>query len=435
MKKKNVIVFTLLAGLSLSFYSSEKASAAENLEVLPVQSTHNSITLSWSEASNSYELYKDSTLIYKGDSEQFVDNDLEAEHPYQYFLTSLDQSGNFVDKVKIKTRTQKLPVLQRTSDPEIEINESNASFNDIRIDSFVTNDELSLDWTDIIGVSEYVVYKNDELIETTKDSEIIDKINPTQSYLYRIIAKRPMTEDEIAARKQNDENAGDDASLVNPDSEYIVQYVVTKKIDPVKEELETLSSRAALSLNYTLRYQTFIPAQYVKAPLDFFQNRYLRGNGRGYDPDANYNSKTNSDNWVCFCTTPDVTFYKNVGPTDIYKLVNGEYVYDGTEQASTNGITMTNLSKTSSKISFKVYHDVGIPIKINGVSPPNINVEFAADFWSDGSYDISGYHDGAPSHEMYMRDNGRWDQLVRDDILDFMYLAPPVTDFFFHAEK
>ncbi|OXM14826.1 DUF3238 domain-containing protein [Paenibacillus herberti] len=436
--KFKIATVLLTSALLFSPLSNQKMDAAEidqTLNFLPIKASTDSISLEWNKAGSFYELYKNENLIYKGTNNNFTDINLESNHPYQYYLRAKDNRGNDLDVAKIKSSTLK----ENGNGSKRMVSEdgiaASNSFENLRIDTISKNNEIKLDWTDIDGVYEYTVFKNDKQIGKTNESNWIDYIDSSQKQVYKMIGKRKLTYDEKLKRSnQLKGTVTEDVynSDISPITDEVI-YELTKIVEPYKTELQSLKA-SAVSLNYTIRYQTFIGEDYVEAPADT-QNRWLRGNNRGYDPDANYNTKTNSDAFVCFCKPSDVTFYKFVGATDVYTKVNGELQYLTTDQASTDGITMKNLEKTSGHIAFQIYHDVGIPIKVRNISPPHINVELAADFWSDGTYKFAGWHDAAPNHEFYLRENGKWATLHRADKIDFIYLAPPTTDIFFHAEK
>ncbi len=121
---------------------------------------------------------------------------------------------------------------------------------------------------------------------------------------------------------------------------------------------------AAAPAKTTFTFQTFIPDNYVKAPLlcggtVFPSNHYFKGDNRGFDvASTRYRTKMVTElNWG---NTDRKLRY--VGQTKRYKLSNGVYSLVDAKTASSSGMSWYGPNTyTSTRKNFIAYHDVGNP--------------------------------------------------------------------------
>ena len=131
--------------------------------------------------------------------------------------------------------------------------------------------------------------------------------------------------------------------------------------------------------------------------MDPYSAYWLAGDNRsGFDPYSNKfrtESSVNVGFWM-----PYMTHFPETGQS--HKCYTSECVapYAWTKQASTDGIKLTKDLVTTTKMQWRVNHDVGIPFS---ALYPNITYYYNATL-TKSSLSITGSHDKAPAHEFYM---------------------------------
>lgn len=147
------------------------------------------------------------------------------------------------------------------------------------------------------------------------------------------------------------------------------------------------------SNTYTLRYTTFIPQLSVSDP--FSLGNYLKGDNRGYSiTSAAY--RTRSDVALSFANS-SMTLSKYVNPSHRCSTAACTSIIK-TATASTSGMTIHKDVVSSSKMNWRINHDIGIPF---GAIYPNINYFYEAAL-TKTSLNVKGSHDKAPGHELYL---------------------------------
>ena len=95
-----------------------------------------------------------------------------------------------------------------------------------------------------------------------------------------------------------------------------------------------------------------------------------------------------------------MTFTKDIGRTIAYDRA-GRVREDGV--ASSDGIVLEKSEHQRGEVGFLLTHAVGNPL----VSAPTVDYEVRAVFRRDGTFDMTGFHDQAPHHEIYITSAGK----------------------------
>ncbi|MEZ2373327.1 hypothetical protein [Arthrobacter sp. RCC_34] len=176
---------------------------------------------------------------------------------------------------------------------------------------------------------------------------------------------------------------------------------------------------AASPLPWTFRYQTFIRDRYIR-PADW-DTQVFDGNDRMFgawrEP-----YKTRADVTYYFDQNWRIvnrTYNKSVGVTKEYHCSQGSFNdcrFVKQAQASADGIRMREYNLWGAQIT-NIDHDVALPIKPHGfgwglIEAPGIS--YAANYrYGVGGFHLSGWHDGAPDHEI-------WGGYVPGEYIPFM---------------
>jgi Protein of unknown function (DUF3238) len=435
LKKRNVLSLGVALGVGLLL--SQDVQASGNLEVT-ASSEYNKISLDWNDIGHSYALYKDNIKIWEGNESNYILSNLESKTKYNYTLVALDQDENPLNKSSIRTTTTKndLNIKVKSS---ATIDDSNPMSN-IYVSSFVNEDSVNIEWEGTIpdenGVFE--VYRDGELIGTTITNSFSDNtIENDKKYRYEIVGNKRLSDTEIERLKENLKKQNIKQPLEEKDFYNTNKLIRVVKTNDNNKEISKLAKSNSFNTmatqNYTVRYNTFIPTEYAENPFTgggFTGLTYFGGDDRGFDTTSN-RFRTRSDVNISFTGTgSSVSLAKTVNPTILY-----DYMYRplDVKVASNSGITMTNVSKTASKVSFKINHDVGIPY--GDAFSPDITYSYTATVYKDGGYNISGSHDKAPSHEMeiFIPYSDMFDNLHQFSNQGFKYLWPTYSNENFNA--
>ncbi|GAA0504355.1 hypothetical protein GCM10008986_34860 [Salinibacillus aidingensis] len=184
-------------------------------------------------------------------------------------------------------------------------------------------------------------------------------------------------------------------------------------------------------MSVRLRFQTFIPDDWVKSPFQPFPYDYVtygEGDNRTYfDPYGSYRTRFNL---YLYFDSHTINSYKYASPTRLKHVpldpsVNDTWYEEGEADLSQLGIYNVTWNGYDS-VSFKVEHDVSNGI-FNMWYMPSINYYADVTVYSDGRVVMdNGRHDGFPSYEFYKDIGNGWERIFEHvasgDISD---LYPP----------
>ncbi|MFC3787278.1 hypothetical protein ACFOQM_00525 [Paenibacillus sp. GCM10012307] len=416
---KIFIVFVLLFSYNNSI--TIFASKDESESLITVNTTQNSVVLSFINFDSEFtieDLNDDlEKIIYSGTDYKVTIDNLTADSLYKYRVSTFDV-GNVLESVYyISAQTKKNNFYSITSD---DINDVDLSLNAV-----FSKNSVSLEWTEIEGVTEYQIYKNNELLDTIKENNFIDTSRMTDPYIvYEIQFSLPVSDIEKKEIKQFFINKGKSLSEEELNSISVKPYSIIKVVDASLVIPQLASSTIERSFKWT--YKTFIANAFVEDPWFNYVTwgtdiKYFSGDNRGFSSTSeSYRTKTVGDSIFYNDSTSSEAFYKNVNPTNAY---DENYNLVGTKTDSGSNINRIVNSKTASLVDVTVYHKSGNPY---AVSTATIDYQLRAKTYKNGSYSFTGVHDRAPSHELYLRINNVTNiTLFTHTNEGFEYLAAP----------
>ncbi|HAM79614.1 DUF3238 domain-containing protein [Ornithinibacillus bavariensis] len=407
------ILSLLVAVLSISLFFGSAVGAETNSKIVSKE-TSNSISLEWFMDGDYYKVYRNQELVWEGKETNFVDTNLESDHMYNYRIGTYNSQNDLIEITNLKTRTEPI----NTKRANI-LNESNpldsGKLNNI-LTTEVGSDYVRLTWSpmeDEDGV--YEIYRNDILIGSTKELTFLDlDVDPDQEYQYTIQSATIISEEE---RKPIDDYIKEN-NLVLTDEQrkevytqphVLIRTIQTNKENPSEEELtskdlpKSLTTRlkqselnrmfrsSTSSMNYTIlfRYTTFIPEARAENPLN---STVYGGDNRSFDFYADA-YRTRSDVFAGWLMGQELYQNPYTGVTVQYK--NGEV---NTKKASTSGIKLTKDLVSSSKMMWRVNHNVGNPFSSLF---PGLTYYYEGTLYNTYDIELRGSHDKAPNHEFY----------------------------------
>ncbi|MCM3165161.1 DUF3238 domain-containing protein, partial [Metabacillus litoralis] len=409
LNSKYLVLPLALAG---ALYGNNIVMAAE--DPVEINYSKDSLTLEFNQEADHYEVYKNGGLIYSGKDEKFVDKDIDSGQNYK---VGIFKKNKLDDIIEVKTnKEEKDNQSTRVLNQEDDIDLLEQQINEGYLETLSTTNFVKLKWSNIIDDDGfYEIYRDEKKIGETNGLTFIDKnVKEGQRYRYEVLAQVEV--DETKKNQIDLELKENKLDLTEEQKRELYQSrgVMTKIVDiPIKnsDELKGTTnffgekvtkdsnndvSTLALpkSEEYAFIYRTFIPQKSVMDPYSAY---WLAGDNRsGFDPYSNKfrtESNVNVGFWM-----PYMTHFPETGQS--HKCYTSACVapYAWTKQASTDGIKLTKDLVTTTKMQWRVNHDVGIPFSS---MYPNINYYYNATL-TKSSLSITGSHDKAPAHEFYM---------------------------------
>lgn len=369
-----------------------------------ISQTPDRISLTWSEA-GSVRILKDGKEIYSGRDTEFTDVGLQPGTAYSYLIKG-------ESTLKIQTATA---VEREEKNEDIPLQE-------LIVTTVVQEGKTAIAWEPIRGVEEYAIYCNDEYAGTVTEPGFHDtNVDMQKSYVYAIKGVRPLEpgDEETAEQPSPIAKVIDLVKGKKNENDMLVEtFLLFKDIgrpaDVLKEQAKPVER------DYVLRYTTFLEEDWVENPNVLSKMRFFTGDGRTFDPDSE-KYRTRADVKI---KNGNVTLTRNVGASEGY-TVDKELVER--DRASDEGIVVKSVQTDEEKLSFLLDHSVGNPL----MPSPDIVYEVYAAFHKNGLVDISGEHDEAPHHEIYLKSgSGTWKPLHRSESRGLERLAPPTANRF-----
>jgi len=253
----------------------------------------------------------------------------------------------------------------------------------------------------------------------------------SRSQQFAVVASRDSTRIESEEFLSSSANVNDAAGLLETVAIIGVTLDSSQKLATVDS---AVASAAATST--TLRYQTFIPAAYAKAPEAGCSYRgadgfYFRGDNRSYSAVAS-SSRTRFDTTVNW-SSPSISSVRTVGSTTVYQLVGATYRAVATTTASKNSMVLTPQSASSTTAKFNIRQNVANPYCTSN----GIYFDFDVTITRAGGYYVTGKRLRAPSHEVFIKDSDAspWTSVFQQPPLAFPDCLIPVYSGLIQCEE
>lgn len=427
---KKIVLTGAILVLCLIF-SVHPSSAESNLE-LEYQTTNNSIDFEWKSDQSSFMLYSGKKILWKGSEKHYSIKNLKPKKVYKYTLLALDKDNKVIDQTELSIMTKEK---KDNNNQSIKQN----IIEDSTIDAIVKKDKVVIQWDKNLPDEDGLVslYKNDEYLGTFSNNKYVDKdIEPNKYYTYRVIGQSKLSQQEIDNEIEELKLQG---VMITSDILNEIKYKefdlgkVVKTLDNEQINIDSYKAArsyfttAATTTRYNFRYTTFIPDQYAYLPGGLSCPKF-HGDNRSYSfSSSKYRTRTEVSAYFNGTNDGTATWVtRDIGATTRYNC-------DGTSDTKTQTdytITKSNKEATSKFVSWSVTHSVGMPFPIAGIDAPAIDYTYNANVASDGSFQIHGTHDQAPSHEMYayIPNSDAIITIFKHENKGLIYLAPPMAN-------
>lgn len=357
-------------------------------EVQSISHTKDVIRFTWGDAGGSYVVYRDHYLLYEGTNTSFQDEQFKRGQLHCY---SIERIVNDVVVDVIRLQTSAYDEEKDTQNP----------LQFLVLTTIVSKSQTMLCWERIQGVDKYEIYKDDIFLKEIDTHFYIDKdIDLTEAATYRIQSKRPIAESRDRFNKLK---AVVSKVLEWPNSvgrqPTMETFNIVKHVHPSEELLRPTAERSNVQVTkWKFRYTTFIKEKVVQNPNVFSRSRMFKGDGRDFHPTGKgYRTRVDIGLNYAEARFPMVCT-KHIGHTVAYNhfgRVRKVSVADG------KGIVMKRKDYEIGQSGFLLTHDVENPL----LPSPHLNYEVWAVLQRNGLFDVTGFHNQAPHHEVYLSAN------------------------------
>ncbi|WJY26959.1 MULTISPECIES: DUF3238 domain-containing protein [Sporosarcina] len=361
----------------------------ERFEITSVTHDIGRIAFDWDDAGGTYHVYKDGEHVYEGTSADFQDTDFTPGKLYDYTIER-EEDGEVKDVIIVQT-----------SPLDMEKNADNP-LQSLVMTTIVAKTQVALSWERMKDTERYTVYRNGEELATVEANRFIDRDFPKDEPLtYSIYSERPIADSE---EKYNISKSiiakvfGIFYPKTTEKKASIEGFTMMKSIGRIDALLKPVRDRKPPEQveQWHFRYKTFLEDDILENPNVLSPNRYFKGDNRRFDPESDA---------FRTCVDIDLDYSRKDSPLIMTKEV-GESVAYGLDKkvrerdtASDEGIGMKQLDHGEGETGFFLTHAVGNPL----TTAPDINYEVQAVLRKNGTFDLTGYHDQSPDHEIYLR--------------------------------
>ncbi|MFI2027923.1 hypothetical protein [Streptomyces buecherae] len=261
--------------------------------------------------------------------------------------------------------------------------------------AWAANDEfVDLSWPGVTGAAPYQVFRDGELIATTRGTSLRDtQARPGAASEYRVTttAKAPAsewTDSERAAFRKSGE-----APLNGHTWSLNVQVPTDSQPAALERAALAAEAKAKKYHSTTIRYRTFIRSKWVTAPVGckYTKGYKYAGDNRGFSKADSKSHRTDLTGTVYW--NGGSSWGAHIGTTHVYKT-NGKFVAKKT--ASKKKMSFRVMSQNSKSAQVRGITEAGNPYC--GVG--SISGYYNARISRSGDFYISGRHKRMPDHEI-----------------------------------
>lgn len=357
-------------------------------EINTVLHKADSIYFTWNDVGGIYNVYKDGNHVYEGTVAEFNDGDIQHAKLYNYTIVRIENS-EVVDVIALQTSAF---AEQKSKDNPLQ---------SLVMTTIVAKTQIVLAWEEMNDVDEYEVFRNGIHLTTVKENRYIDRdFSLDEASIYSIRAQRPLvkSEDRFNVSKSIGSTIFGLLNPVSSSEEAAVEvFTMTKWIAKPTDLLRKIEERVMLTHfdRWKFRYTTFLAGKWITNPNRLSWNHYFAGDDRGFDPNGE-SFRTRVDIELAYDQEgAPLTFTKAVRPSAAYNRLKR---LREQATASHEGIVLERLDHGEEEVGFHLTHAVGNPL----TPAPDIDYEVHAVMRRDGTFDMTGFHDQAPHHEIYL---------------------------------
>lgn len=381
----------------------------ELFEIKSVTHRPNLIIFSWADIGGQYKVFRDGELLYEGTVPEFKDGHFHQAKMYSYSIERLIDN-EVVDVIALQTSAY---AEERNAENPLQF---------LVMTTIVAKTQIALSWEEIEDVEEYEIYRNEVFMKKVKVNAFVDRdFSLDESYIYRIYYKRSIEKSEeimSAGKSLISGVMGIFKRSESDDKPVMEHFTVSKFIANPRKLLTPVTEKTNHSNvnKWRLRYTTFLQEEIVENPNKLSGFHYFKGDNRGFNPEGeSFRTRV----------TVDLDYSSKEASLDLLKEVGETVGYDSSmkvrekDTASDEDILLERLEHEKGEVGFLLTHSVGNPLVVT----PNIDYDLQAVLRKNGTFDVTGFHDQAPHHEVYLNQDNHWFSIHQTESEGLMWMS------------
>lgn len=376
--------------------------------------TLQNISFSWTDTGGCYNVYKNGRQVYEGTAAKFTDSDISAPGRIRYTIERT-AAGKVKDILVIHTSA--LAAKTKGEHP----------LQQLVISAVTSASQTAVSWERIKGAERFDIYRNGEYMRTVSENYFTDSCNSSESIVYSIRAVRAL-EDSSQRLNQSKSRAAKLLESVLPEKRgkrpSEEQYMFSVQMGPRSKLLTPSAERQKerCASRWKFRYTTFLCDELIKNPNFLSPYSYFTGDGRDFDAEGK-GFRTRVDIHGQFAESGNSLAYKKASGLTVGLNYFKRYKKHG--YASIDEIEIKRSRCSRNEARFEIFHEAGNPLTVS----PAIHYRAAACFDQSGCADLTGYHNDAPHHEVYIAfDEDGWNPVHRAASKGLIYLTNMLGD-------
>ncbi|GEN83544.1 hypothetical protein SLU01_18560 [Sporosarcina luteola] len=385
-------------------------------EIKTVTHQPDQISFTWNDVGGFYNVYKDGKHLYEGSVPEFQDDEFKSGKLYHYFIERVE-NNQVVDVIALQTSAF-------AEEKNIE-----NPLQSLVMTTIVAKTQIALSWEKIKDVEAYDIYRDGEFIETVDTNRYIDRnIDVDKPYVYLIRSRRSLRKsgERMASMKSVLSNVFGALNPATSQSETAIEtFTTVKLVGTLSKILQPMNERIQEPETvdqWKLRYTTFLADEWVRNPNPLSLNHFFKGDNRDFDPNGE-GFRTRVNIVLAYDEKGEpLTFTKEVGPSIAYDHLKR---FREQAKASADGISLKRTDHKKGESGFYLTHSVGNPL----AAAPSIDYEVTAVFKRQGTFDMAGYFDPAPHHEIYLvKGRGdRWRPILQVESRGLAFMSDAIA--------
>jgi hypothetical protein len=371
-----------------------------NISQVKVDSTKNSISVSWGAKADKFVIYLDDEKFKTTTESNISVQNLKSNHPYEIVVQALSNQ-KVSDTIAIQTITPMTDKQEEDKVYEIASGIATAIFSD---------DEAKIIFENVPDENKvYDVSRNNKKIGVINQNKnfIIDKnLEEKTEYRYSVLGKVKLKDKEIQevkkVFKKNDVDI-DQSEVEKIDRE--LELARTIKTLPKEKNTVSAEKWSDPSQGVQFMYTTFIPmSQFNFTPAYGLTSPYhtFLGDGRSFDSHAiDTRFRTRTKLRVSFPESGGsiVRFDKLANETDGFNVLTRRW---NSKLANMSEVYLRSKHEGSTSAYFHIHHNAKNPLHdiFMVADAPGITYDIEGHVYKSGSFSLVGSHDNAPNHEL-----------------------------------
>lgn len=356
--------------------------------LLKITQLEHELVFEWTDIGGLYRVYRDDILVHEGLIALFTDTHVSREDSHRYAIERLEK-GQTIDVIKFQTISRKVDMSNEHPLAE-------AFFTTI-----VSASGIILHWQPIQGVKSFDIFRDGKFLASVTGQQYTD-YEPIREHIhtYQVQFRRPLKNASKKSSKSLSLLASLLATMKKEEKLGYERFEWVVRIAPLRKLLVPTEERDEKTKygfpQWHLRYTTFLSERRIKNSNFLSRHASFQGDNRSFSVHAKtYRTRVDLV-YDSLNQRHPLTYQRSIGATVSYNRLGSKLKK---KYALKEDIKVQALQHPTERYVFRLHHDVKNPI----VLAPKITYEVIGKLTANGLIEVTGFHDEAPNHEVYIK--------------------------------